>query len=322
MVFYGGSQMVHNIIQNLLYTKTLSLVSLMVTNFQDFGFIMYFLIKAMGRPETMNFFILLFFFFITITTCLTMRLMIFVWRVQNNFINNNQINTADFRKKFYFFQMKFYVLMLTYYCLMHLFFKFHPVLIMLCSLVLYPQVVKNLSVQLHQFDRPYILLFVFPRFFLLLYFRGCFHNIENIRPYPILMGISLAVFLASVVVIYLQTQYGSYFFIPRCLRWKQFNYFIKADRLRAQLLQDPHASQDASTSMKSSGLRSILSGLFKSKKKGEPESSKADTFSEDQTADFSLMSRKTHSNKSSEKGNSDAQFIRMDEASEVATGTH
>lgn len=313
--------MVHNIIQNLLYTKTLSLVTLMGTNFQDFGFIMYFLIKAMGRPETMNFFILLFFFFITITTCLTMRLMIFVWRVQNNFINNNQINTSRFRKKFYLFQMKFYFLMLAYYSLMHLFFKFHPVLIMLCSLVLYPQIVKNLGLQLHQFDKAYVLLFVFPRFFLLLYFRGCFRNIENLRPYPVVSAVSLLLFLVSVVIIYLQTQYGSYFFIPRCLRWKQFNYFVRTDTLRKTLLGD--TSSHSVSSKQSSGIKSILSGLFrpKSSKKGPPQED--EQASEDKTVDFSLMSKQSTSFKSetTDKADTEAQFIRMEEPLSPREGT-
>lgn len=323
MVFYGGSQMVHNIIQNLLYTNTLSLMSLMLTNFQDFGFIMYFLIKAMGRPETMNFFILLFFFFITITTCLTMRLMIFVWRVQNNFINNNQINTSSFRKKFYLFQMKFYFLMLAYYSLMHLFFKFHPILIMLCSLILYPQIIKNLGVQLHQFDRSYVLLFVFPRFLLLLYFRGCFHNIENLRPYPILSAVSLLFFLISLVIIYLQTQYGSYFFIPRCLRWKQFNYFVKIEVLRRTLLGDPSDSLHSSTSKGSSGLRSILSGLFKSKSSKTKTTNEEEQASEDKTVDFSLMSKQSTSFKSETIENMDTeeQFIRMEEPQTSPKGT-
>ena len=284
----------------------------MAINFQDFGFIMYFLIKAMSNAQTMNFYLFLFFLFISITTFLTMRIMIFVWRVQNNFLNNNQINTSAFRKKFYLFQMKFYFLMLTYYSLMHLLFEYHPILIMISSLILYPQIVKNLSLQLHQFDKSYIIFFVFPRFFLLLYFRSCYKNIENIRPYPILSSISFLLFMLSVLIIYLQTQYGSYFFIPRCLRWKQFNYFIKADQLREQLLGKPDSSLDTSNASQLSGFKSLLSKLFKSKKKDLNTSERK---SDEKTFDLSIMSKDSQLKSNSQlKSDSENQFIKMEES--------
>lgn len=294
-IIKGGYSMVSRIMDNISYTKTISLFTAMCLNFQDFGFIMFFLIQAMSVNSMMSFYFFLFFVFIFITTFLSMRIMLLIWRVENNFLNNNQIDSPSFRKKFYLFQMKFYFLMLAYYSLMHLLFAFHPILIMTCSLVLYPQIIKNLSVQLHSFDKYYLLCFVLPRFFLLLYFRLCPKNIENLRPYPVVGSLSFLLFLLSLLIIYLQVHYGSYFFIPRFLRWKQFNYFVKVDHLRRQLLGEDALDADTSTrSGFSSGIKSVFSKIFSRKSSGKKDPEDVAEGSMDQkTLDFSIMSKDT-----------------------------
>ena len=303
------------IIDNLIYGKTISLVTLIAINSQDFGLIMFFLIKAMETNQMINYYLFLFFIFIFIIAFFSMRLMIFVWRIKHNFLNNNQINTHNFRKKFYIFQMNFYFVMLAYYTLMHLLFTFHPLMIMLMSMILYPQIILNLKLQLHKFDKFYIFFFIFPRFFLLLYFRSCPKNIENLRPYPILSSLSFVIFLVSVGIIYLQTQYGSYFFIPRCLRWKQFNYFIKTSKLRKELLGDDiYMTQNKDESNISSGIKKWVSGFIKKKNDKKDLNDTQDNF-EEISYNQSMISKDQSIIKSDSKLKQDSElaFIKMEE---------
>lgn len=232
----GGYQMVLEIMNNLHYTHRLSMPTLMILNFQDFGLIMFFLIKGFRNQLFLNYYLFLFFLYMFITTFFSMRIMLFTWRIKNGFVNINQTLTAEFRKKFFLFQLKFYFLLIAYFLLMDMLLEFHPLLVLASSFILIPQIFTNLGQQLHRFDRCYILYFAFPRFLIFFYMRVTAFNVEDIRPYPFTSGLALAVLLLSMVVIYFQAHYGSFFFLPRCLRWKQYNYFIRLKDLKQSLL--------------------------------------------------------------------------------------
>ena len=194
---------------------------------------------------------------------------------------------------------------------------YHPLLIMICSMILYPQIITNLKLQLHNFDKNYILFFVFPRLILLLYFRISNKNIENLRPYPFLCCLSLLIFLLSVIVIYLQTQYGSYFFIPRCLRWKQFNYFIKTKQLRKILLgNDLSFSGSEKDSAFSSSLKKWVSGIFK--KQNDSDKIRGENTQELQCND-SIISKDPSLLKKNENFSEDSEldFIKIEDQSAI-----
>ena len=261
--------MVLKIVDNLLYTKTLSMFTLMLTNVQDFGFIMFFLISAIKNPKVLNYYFLLFFLFLFIETFLSMRILLFTWRIKNNFLNNNQINTAEFKKKFYIFQIKFYSFLVIFYMLMHYLFTFHPMVILASSFIYVPQILTNLNIQIHELDKPYILFFALPRFFIYFYFRIYPFNTEELKPYPIVMGLSFFVLIFSIIIIYLQGQYGSFFFLPKCLRWKQFNYFVKVSKIK-KIFSNSLDIKNDNESRNSRG--SFLKRIFSSWKKKKDSS--------------------------------------------------
>ena len=258
----GGYKMVIEIMNNLLYTHRLSMATLMMINFQDFGLIMFFLIKGFRNQLFLNYYLFLFFLFMFITTFFSMRIMLFTWRIKNGFININQTLTAEFRKKFFLFQLKFYFLLITYFLLMDMLVEFHPLLVLACSLILVPQIFTNLGQQIHQFDRSYILYFASPRFVIFFYMRVTNFNVEDIRPYPVLASLGLLVLIFSIVMIYFQSHYGSFFFLPRCLRWKQFNYFVKVTNLKEELLSKDF-SQTGSQGSRKSFFGSMMSKIFR-----------------------------------------------------------
>lgn len=293
----------YKIVENLLYTKTLSIFTLMIVNVQDFGLIMSFLISGLKYPIVLNYYFLLFFLFLFIETFFSMRILLFTWRIKNNFLNNNQINTREFKKKFYLFQMKFYSFLVLYYILMHYFFTFHPLLILVTSFIYVPQIISNLHIQIHELDISYIILFVLPRFFIYYYYRIYPSNIEGLKPYPIIMGISFFILIASIIIIYLQGQYGSFFFLPNCLRWKQFNYFIKLSKLQDTLNK---SSTTFSNSCKQEEKGSFLKKIWKSWKKN-----KSKTECNSTQTDIS-----NHSIISKNESNSNLDFIKMNSIEE------
>lgn len=300
--------MVYKIIENLLYTKTLSIFTLMIVNVQDFGLTMSFLVSGLKNPKVLNYYFLLFFLFLFIKTFLSMRILLFTWRIKNNFLSNNQINTREFKTKFYLFQMKFYSFLILYYILMHYFFIFHPILILVVSFIYVPQIISNLNIQVHQLDKSYILLFMLPRFFIYYYYRIYPFNIEGLKPYPIIMGISFLILVMSIIIIYLQGQYGSFFFLPSCLRWKQFNYFIKTSKLLNSLNESSNThSNNYKQEEKGSFLKRIWKSWKKNKNKSETKSEIQSEYNSNQTdsSNLSIISK----NKS--LSNSNLDFIKM-----------
>ena len=308
---------------NLQYTQTLSLNTLMLINYQDFGLIMFFLLKAMENSRTFNYFLLMFIMFIFLTTFLSMRILLFTWRIKNNFISNNLINTAEFRKKFYLFQIKFYLLMLTYYTLMHVVFVFHPVIILISSFIFFPQIINNLGIQLQEFDTDYLMFFGLPRFLIFLYIRGCPYNIQELAPSPYMMGFSALVLTLSILVIYFQIHYGSYFFVPRCFRTQQFNYFIQISKLKELLSQN--FSFDALTNQikkekvsKYSAFKSCIKKIFERKKSNEINTSYSannDTTLDIKHTDDSLISKNSSNSGINLK---DTDFIKIEAIEKIS----
>lgn len=305
MIINAGTKMVFKIIQNLLYTKTLSMFTLMIINVQDFGFIMFFMISGLKTPKVLNYFFLLFFLFLFIETFLSMRILLFTWRIKNNFLNNNQINTNEFKKKFYFFQVKFYSFLILYYTFMHYLFTFHPLVILATSFIFVPQIISNLNIQIHELDKPYILFFALPRFFIYYYFRAYPSNIEGLKPYPIIMAISCLILILSILIIYLQGQYGSFFFLPHCLRWKQFNYFIKLSKLRKILENNLNINNDSFKQEEKGSFLKKIWNSWNSKKSLAVSNSNQTNFS-----NHSIISKDVSQN------NQDLDFIQMNSLNE------
>jgi hypothetical protein len=185
----------------------------------------------MEKVNMLNYYLFLFFGFLFISVVLSFRILWYVWKVQNGFRNANQRDPA-YRKSLYCFQMRFYFLGLIYYLLNHVAFEFHPVFVFLAGLMFIPQIVYNLKRQVQSLNIHFCMYYMIPHFFVFFYFRGCPKNLENLAPTPIVAFFALAILFLSLVVLHLQSVYGSMFFVPRrCLK-KQYNYFIKKSKLK------------------------------------------------------------------------------------------
>jgi transmembrane E3 ubiquitin-protein ligase len=98
----------------------------------------------------------------------------------------------------------------------------------LMSLWLLPQIIHNaIKGHPHQMDKPYSFGLMASRLVIILYAKGCPHNLFEFRPnYQLCIGLVLIV-AAQLFVYYLQEQRGPRFFVPKCFLPKKFDYFIE-----------------------------------------------------------------------------------------------
>lgn len=227
----------------------------------------------MQNVRLLNYYLFLFFGFVFITIVLSFRILWYVWKVQNGFRNVNQ-RDPNYRKSLYCFQMRFYFISLIYFLLNHISFEYHPVFVVVAGAMLVPQIVFNLKRQVQSLDFNFSVYFMIPHFFIFLYYRGCPYNLSNLAPYPVVTYSSLGILFLSVIVLHLQSIYGSMFFVPkRCLK-KQYNYFIKKEKLK-KYFQKNFKEQNMLESKENtnSGFKSCCLRIFL-KKKEESEAEK------------------------------------------------
>lgn len=174
------------------------------------------------------------------------------------------------------------------------FYDFHILLITTYAFTLVPQIFLNLKRQVVSFDWLFNVFFVFPRLLIMLYFRLFSFNFMSLRPYPGFGAGALGLMLFSLGILFLQSRCGAFFFVPRFLMKKQFNYFFSKKDLKRHFArlkkiklgeEDDGRKSDGGKGSRSrfSSFKSLMSSIgFGKKEKGD----KKDEESKKEGGDF------------------------------------
>lgn len=212
----------------------MSLHTAVVACCQDSFILLFNLIFGVNFSSNFNYFLIFFLYFL-LFTFVDFRIILFIWRYQNQ-RTLVELSEAQVRKHVYCFQIKFYLIIFFYNYFMWKYFL-EPVFILINGLVLLPQVFHNTNVPVAvDFDWNFFVFFSALKYLIFYYFRGCPVNIMMLRNFYGFPSAGFVCLLLSLVVICLQGEIGPRFFVPRCLS-RQYNYFVdrkKYDRLLQQ----------------------------------------------------------------------------------------
>ncbi|CAD8145980.1 unnamed protein product [Paramecium pentaurelia] len=96
------------------------------------------------------------------------------------------------------------------------------------AFILYPQIIHNLRQgNKYQFNKIYIFGLLSSKFFFYLYLRSCPVNVLGLKPDYLFVGEFIAIYFFSLLLIILQSKYGSRCLIPKCLKPKKFQFLQK-----------------------------------------------------------------------------------------------
>ena len=230
--FYGALKMIKKMGNNINSIKKISLNCIELICCQD-SFILFFNLQ-MGTiiHNTFNFFFIFFFYFL-LFCFIDQRILSFVWQNKINF-ENPLLNQRQIQKKSYIYQFKIIFLIIIYNYFMFRFLM-NPILIILNSLILLPQIYHNIkSRSISCFDKNFIFFYTSSAYLFFFYFRAIPQNIIDLKPEFREAFIGLVFLTILIFVLYLQDIYGAKFLIPKFLK-NQYNYFISLKKYKSKV---------------------------------------------------------------------------------------
>ena len=157
-------------------------------------------------------------------------------QMENNHENNENINFIIqdlFQKqitKLYFiiYSFIFISILLMYFIFTNIFIMYLFVIS-----IFIPQIFYNIKVKLshNRLPKRIILLSIFDRLFIPLYFKGYKRNFINIKPNLKFCYFSIITILFEILILYLQQKIGNKFFIPKKYRKGYYNYYKKISEI-------------------------------------------------------------------------------------------
>ncbi|CAD8140327.1 unnamed protein product [Paramecium octaurelia] len=96
------------------------------------------------------------------------------------------------------------------------------------AFTLYPQIIHNLRLGINcKFNKLQIFGCLSPKLFFYLYIRSCPANVKDTKPNYLFVGVFLAVYLLSLLILILQTKYNLKCFKPKIEKPKMISYLQK-----------------------------------------------------------------------------------------------
>jgi hypothetical protein len=227
--YISSSVIFDRIGENLNYTKRLSIGTIVVVCCQDWFIFLYNLQLGYMNLDSSSYILIVTSFFI-VFIFFDYRLLLYVWRYQNNREFQN-LDEQALHNKVCKFQVRIYLIIVTYTYLMWRFF-IDVRFVFLNSFVLLPQIIKNIRDTAQPlFDTNYLLFFAVPKYLVFFYLRAYHGNILEIRYYYIWPWAGLVIIFISLLLIYHQENYGSKFFLPKIFKKGHFEYFVEMKEL-------------------------------------------------------------------------------------------
>lgn len=125
------------------------------------------------------------------------------------------------------FKSKFFIA-----CFFHFVYNLHlepynALATVLFGFALTPQIITNMKFQNSRFDARFVFQFILPRLAIFFFYRLFPFTLKRLQPLPHHVAISTGIFLVCAWVLKTQTLKGVTWFVPRCLRRKQFDYLMR-----------------------------------------------------------------------------------------------
>ncbi|CAD8046848.1 unnamed protein product [Paramecium primaurelia] len=148
----------------------------------------------------------------------------FVWsqRLQNAFVERR-----EYKKKLVITYLTIWIFMIVNRIVFSIFrYSFYYMLTQ--AFILYPQIIHNLRLGgKYKLNKVYIFGVLSSKFFFYVYLRSCPVNVMGLKPDYLFVGEFIAIYLFSLLLLILQSKYGSRCLIPKCLKPKKFQFLQK-----------------------------------------------------------------------------------------------
>ena len=133
-----------------------------------------------------------------------------------------------------FFKSKFFFLCFLHFICDKFYLPYNKVFIILFGLVLIPQIKHNMQFQSVKFNFLIVFQYIFPRLCIFIYYRIIPFNLKNFSPFRGTALISILIYFLISFVLYRQSTKNVFWFVPKCLRKKQYNYLVPKFKLQKE----------------------------------------------------------------------------------------
>jgi len=220
---YACIQIIKIIVENEADGKRFSLLSLGFMVIWDIYICLFLLSSSLTDYEFFHYFITPAFWYFILASIFETRLISILWKIryQDNFHTTSELRTGIISFYINFYGIMAILLVLAYSFIPETWFLFTSALFLL------PQIAHNaIRGEKYKFNSNFIFGLGVFRIIIPMYAKTCPANIFELTPnstfllwYPTVLGL-------QIFILFLQSKFGSRFFIPGCLLPPKFNYYI------------------------------------------------------------------------------------------------
>jgi hypothetical protein len=220
---YASIQLIKTVVENEPEGKRFSLITLGYLVIWDVYLCLFLLQASLTDYEFFHYFITPAFWYFILASIFETRLVSLIWKIryQDQFLTPAELRTGVVSFYINFYGVMAIVLVLAYSFIPSFWFLFTS------SLFFLPQIFHNaIRGERYKFNSNYIFCLGLVRIAIPLYARSCPANIFELTPSNNFLMWYSSVIAVQVLVLYLQSKFGSRFFIPSFLLPPKFNYYI------------------------------------------------------------------------------------------------